>query len=557
MAEEEADTAVKGDEASSPPASTADEAEKPSPVVEVEETETATETAATDSDDKALSDAGSAFEESADVILDDKEMSTASLILEETDYVDTADNEETAPATADATAAMDEEEAASTVSYEEATAATTTVVSTSSTGTSMPLSPAVSTSTVFLDKALKAIAASREAKRSKELAEAAQKAIDLLEMEDAAQQMIANFYTIFTPLQLACQSGSIPLTIAAIDCIEKLVSYKLIGSDAHDRAVATEEASADEAKPSDTEQQPATAAAEAAVAEAAAEEGEAAPTATTTRTSIIDDIITVICDAFIGENTDDKVTLQIIKALLAAVSQSERPVHQSALLRAVRTTYNIFLLSGNSANQTIAQGTLTQMVNIIFTRVRLDPKLRSSVEEGTLGTTSSTGQDHATQTSKPTNDTMASSLSSTDVEIRDAYLVFRALCKLSMKPVPNDSATDLRSLSMRSKLLALHLVLDVLAAHQLVFLAPVAVVTTNADGSTTATTTTTTFISTVKQHLCLTLSRNLVSVIPAVFECALELFWQVLCNFRMFLKKEIEVFFTEIFLPILEMKNSP
>jgi brefeldin A-inhibited guanine nucleotide-exchange protein len=66
---------------------------------------------------------------------------------------------------------------------------------------------------------------------------------------------------------------------------------------------------------------------------------------------------------------------------LAAVSQSERPVHQSTLLRAVRTTYNIFLLSGNSANQTIAQGTLTQMVNIVFSRVRLDPKLRRPDQE--------------------------------------------------------------------------------------------------------------------------------------------------------------------------------
>jgi brefeldin A-inhibited guanine nucleotide-exchange protein len=130
--------------------------------------------------------------------------------------------------------------------------------------------------------------------------------------------------------------------------------------------------------------------------------------------------------------------------------------------------------------------------------------------------------------------TTTTPVASTDVEIRDAYLVFRALCKLSMKPVPNDSATDLRSLTMRSKLLALHLVLDVLSSHQMVFLAPAAVVTTSADQQQTVTTTT--FISTVKQHLCLTLSRNLVSVIPAVFECALELFWQVLSNFRMFLK---------------------
>ncbi|KAI9591638.1 hypothetical protein BDF19DRAFT_468694 [Syncephalis fuscata] len=647
-----------------------------------------------------LSDAESIYEDLTDVVLDNEELSKASLILEETDYVDmpnnTSDPDEIVDSitqtievdTIDEAAEsittlksiepevldQDERNGASSLSIAiestvlqeiegQSTSATIntlndatetvtsfkeeTVTTSSTSSVPVPLSPTVATSTMFLDKALKIIAASREAKRSKELVDATQKAIDLLAMEDSTRQLINNIYMVFTPLQLACQTGNIPLTIASIDCIEKLISYKLIGSDAQDRrrqrqteqlrsrnhsvtttsvtdmtvntpsldeGVSVEETVVTEST-TDTNQETKT-----------PETTAGSDTATTIpieeeklKATIIDDIVMVVCDAFIGENTDDKVTLQIIKALLAAVSQSERPVHQSTLLRAVRTTYNIFLLSSNSANQTIAQGTLTQMVNIIFTRVRLDPKLRRSVEEGELATPTITadeednapkhitghdsedttnsvglngqeGDEHAPTTStteqdeqkivestlndttsveneasnqnqhhstQPTTDSVASSLSSTDVEIRDAYLVFRALCKLSMKPVPNDSATDLRSLSMRSKLLALHLVLDVLAAHQLVFLAPVAVVTTHANNPSSTTTTTTTFITTIKQHLCLTLSRNLVSVIPAVFECALELFWQVLCNFRMFLKKEIEVFFTEIFLPILEMKNSP
>ncbi|KAI8057174.1 hypothetical protein BDF22DRAFT_669905 [Syncephalis plumigaleata] len=606
---------------------------------------------------KALSDAGSAFEELLEIPLEDKDIATASLILEETDYVDMPENASNDNASVNAVNAVNTQEVVDEMTTESATHETeqaftdeqptmeestasvaialsdtiegssntdrqpssenvsqtashvssshedenTMEATASTTSVPMPVSPMVSTSTVFLDKALKTIAASREAKRSKELAESTQKAIDLLAMEDATRQLmqvsvylsftrLMNIYTVFTPLQLACHTGSIPLTIAAIDCIEKLISY----NDTSDTAVNDESTTADHTT-NDTDQVE-----KAEDANIAAMEEQDIKV----KKTIIDDIVTVICDAFIGENTDDKVTLQIIKALLAAVSQSERPVHQSALLRAVRTTYNIFLLSSNPANQTIAQGTLTQMVNIIFTRVQIDPKLRNPTEDADtpsattttmtatttineegeeekktdddsneskeendmpqLEVTESTeaihsadvGNHETSSAGKSSNDSVASSLSSTDVEIRDAYLVFRALCKLSMKPVPNDSATDLRSLSMRSKLLALHLVLDVLATHQLVFLAPVAVVTTNPNG-TAGTPATTTFISTIKQHLCLTLSRNLVSVIPAVFECALELFWQVLCNFRMFLKKEIEVFFTEIFLPILEMKNSP
>lgn len=46
----------------------------------------------------------------------------------------------------------------------------------------------------------------------------------------------------------------------------------------------------------------------------------------------------------------------------------------------MRTTYNIFLLSRNSANQNIAQVTLTQMVDHIFRRIRVGtpPSTKSS-----------------------------------------------------------------------------------------------------------------------------------------------------------------------------------
>jgi brefeldin A-inhibited guanine nucleotide-exchange protein len=45
-------------------------------------------------------------------------------------------------------------------------------------------------------------------------------------------------------------------------------------------------------------------------------------------------------------------------------------VHQSALLKAVRTVYNIFLMSNDPVNQTVAQGGLTQMVNHVFARCK-------------------------------------------------------------------------------------------------------------------------------------------------------------------------------------------
>jgi hypothetical protein len=132
-----------------------------------------------------------------------------------------------------------------------------------------------------------------------------------------------NIYIVFTPLQLACHTGSIPLTIAAIDCIEKLISYKLIGSDAYDQQQQQQtihKSTSNEATTSDN-----VANQESAIVNNTtndinqAEKTEESNTATMeeqeikVKKTIIDDIVTVICDAFIGENTDDKVTLQIIK----------------------------------------------------------------------------------------------------------------------------------------------------------------------------------------------------------------------------------------------------
>lgn len=64
------------------------------------------------------------------------------------------------------------------------------------------------------------------------------------------------------------------------------------------------------------------------------------------------------------------MSLQIVKALLSLVLSPTILVHQSSLLKAVRTVYNIFLLSPDPVNQTVAQGGLTQMVHHVFTRCK-------------------------------------------------------------------------------------------------------------------------------------------------------------------------------------------
>ena len=44
-------------------------------------------------------------------------------------------------------------------------------------------------------------------------------------------------------------------------------------------------------------------------------------------------------------------------------------VHEGTVIQAVRTCYNIYLASRNLINQTTAKATLTQMLNVIFSRM--------------------------------------------------------------------------------------------------------------------------------------------------------------------------------------------
>lgn len=103
---------------------------------------------------------------------------------------------------------------------------------------------------------------------------------------------------------------------------------------------------------------------------------------------------------------------------------------------------------------------------------------------------------------------------------------------------------------MRSKLLSLHLVLMILQNHLPMFIDPEVVIISSTSRDRTP------FIQAVKQYLCLALSRNAVSPVIQVFELSCEIFWRVLVGMRTKLKKEIEVLLNEIFLPILQMRNS-
>uniref|UniRef100_A0A4X1UH84 SEC7 domain-containing protein n=1 Tax=Sus scrofa TaxID=9823 RepID=A0A4X1UH84_PIG len=411
------------------------------------------------------------------------------------------------------------------------------------------------TKSMFVSRALEKILADKEVKRPQhsQLRRACQVALDEIKVAvREPRSLTANFIEAdkyFLPFELACQSKSPRVVSTSLDCLQKLIAYGHITGNAPDSGAPGKR--------------------------------------------LIDRIVETICNCFQGPQTDEGVQLQIIKALLTAVTSPHIEIHEGTVLQTVRTCYNIYLASKNLINQTTAKATLTQMLNVIFTRMEnqvlqearelekpvhskpqspviqaaaVSPKfsrLKQSQAQSKPTTpekTELTNGEHARsgsgKVSVENGDALRErgpSLSGTTHESdaqghpvaarfshilqKDAFLVFRSLCKLSMKPL-GEGPPDPKSHELRSKVVSLQLLLSVLQNAGPVFR------------------THEMFINAIKQYLCVALSKNGVSSVPDVFELSLAIFLTLLSNFKMHLKMQIEVFFKEIFLNILETSTS-
>uniref|UniRef100_A0A3P8TUE6 ARF guanine nucleotide exchange factor 2 n=1 Tax=Amphiprion percula TaxID=161767 RepID=A0A3P8TUE6_AMPPE len=375
------------------------------------------------------------------------------------------------------------------------------------------------TKSMFLSRALEKILSDKEVKRSQhsQLRKACQVALDEIKAElekqkdgtvvpPRANYIEADKYVL--PFELACQSKSPRIVSTSLDCLQKLIAYGHITGNA--------------------------------------------PDSRTPGKRLIDRLVETICNCFQGPQTDEGVQLQIIKALLTAVTSPHIEIHEGTVLLTVRTCYNIYLASRNLINQTTAKATLTQMLNVIFTRMENQAFLFHDHDLKVLAYFPAPVHPVTEQTDVvPPRVRMEgqqmngiiedrSSVSSTDMLVsrdaealqgphnaarfshilqKDAFLVFRSLCKLSMKPLA-DGPPDPKSHELRSKIVSLQLLLSVL------------------------------------QVLCVALSKNGVSSVPEVFELSLAIFLTLLSHFKVHLKMQIEVFFREIFLTILETSTS-
>ena len=144
----------------------------------------------------------------------------------------------------------------------------------------------------------------------------------------------------------------------------------------------------------------------------------------------------------------------------------------------------------------------------------------------------------------------------------DAFLMFRAFCKLSLRSIGqsngdsssssssaaaaaaaaaanSSSSSDFKSsIDVKSKLLSLQLILATLQNARASFKQSPHM------------------INTIRRYLCVSLSKNGVSPITEVFELSLAIFVSLLADYKQHLKKQIEVFFRQIIIFLLETSSS-
>lgn len=210
--------------------------------------------------------------------------------------------------------------------------------------------------------------------------------------------------------------------------------------------------------------------------------------------SRLESAVLLVCGCL--ETKDEDVYLRMVQTLLTAVTSTRAGLHHGTLLAAVRTVYNIFLNATMPGTRTTARVALTRILQLVFSRMEAESAsadtssmLLTGQAQGVLvvDTTAASGSvgggGGATDVADSTTDAARTTpsvaltpdgalpptvtapvatpeLADADGDFpsilqQDAYLLFRALCKLSAKELDQSVAAD--SIPLRSKLLSLEL----------------------------------------------------------------------------------------------------
>jgi brefeldin A-inhibited guanine nucleotide-exchange protein len=147
--------------------------------------------------------------------------------------------------------------------------------------------------------------------------------------------------------------------------------------------------------------------------------------------------------------------------LLTAITSTYCGVHDANLLLSVRACFHIHLMSKTPAIKTAAKAALTQIISIVCQRMELsEAQQNEGIYEEDVVSTHRVNVDHIdpVTASEGSEDSVKASdeVDNAGVDFpsafhKDAYLLFRALCKLSMKGVADDQVAYSDNLVVQNK----------------------------------------------------------------------------------------------------------
>lgn len=430
-------------------------------------------------------------------------------------------------------------------------------------------------SIVFVVSALDQIAASKEARKKKVLGDAAQKALDAIKRLDSSPSP----EVIFEPLRLATETSSIPLTTTALDCIGKLISYSYFS--------VPPEIQDPNTPPSSHQQLPLIDRAIETICDCF--QNEATPFEI--QLQIVKSLLAaVLNDKLIVHGSGLlKAVRQVYNIFLLSKSNTNQQVAQGTLTQMVGTVFERVVtrlsmkearlnlakigsekgtgngstvdITGSSsalelgeedanlepdgfsdANSTLnvdqpvpkepgERLTLQSLENAkSFDDRRIGDNAPTMVtpakpaqERAVSGRTSTNGEEDHGRPGTPDED------EEDEIFVKDAFLVFRSMCRLSHKELPPDQQQDIHSTNMRSKMISLAIIRTTLNNNMAVFTSPLCTIRGTNNEPTS-------FGQAINQYLRLSVSRNGASAVRRVFEITAEIFWLMLKDMRVGLK---------------------
>ncbi|GMH16314.1 hypothetical protein Nepgr_018155 [Nepenthes gracilis] len=299
--------------------------------------------------------------------------------------------------------------------------------------------------------------------------------------------------------------------------------------------------------------------------------------------SIISRLVESVCK--LCSLRESEIELGMLRVFLSMVRSPCVVIKGDYLVHIVKTCYNVYLGGLNGTNQICAKAVLAQIMLVVFTRaeedsmlvrvktasvgelleftdrnlsegnsVQLVQNLINEVMEASSEVIDQIRQPSSTEPSQNGDlaveekgdgkgemadcETDVKQDAAVDSTIREAaFMLFKNLCKLSMKFSTQDNSDD--QILIRGKILSLELLKVVM------------------DNAGPVWRTNERFLNIIKQFLCLSLLKNSALSVMTIFQLLCSIFMSLLSKFRSGLKAEIGIFFPMLILRVLENVLQP